>query len=58
METLELLEDILANYNGTLFIVSHDRDFLDNTVNKIIAFSGNGVVETYIGGYSDYIIKV
>ena len=55
METLELLEDILANYNGTLFIVSHDRDFLDNTVNKIIAFSGNGVVETYIGGYSDYI---
>ena len=55
METLELLEDILANYNGTLFIVSHDRDFLDNTVNKIIAFSGNGVVETYIGSYSDYI---
>jgi ABC transport system ATP-binding/permease protein len=56
MDTLELLEDILANYNGTLFIVSHDRDFLDQTVNKILAFEGDGLIEAYIGGYSDYLL--
>ena len=55
MDTLDMLEEILVNYTGTLFIVSHDRDFLDQTVTKIIAFEGNGKVEGYIGGYSDYL---
>jgi ATP-binding cassette subfamily F protein uup len=55
MDTLDMLEDILANYPGTLFIVSHDRDFLDQTVSKILAFEGAGRVDGYIGGYSDYL---
>lgn len=55
METLDMLEEILAEYEGTLIIVSHDRDFLDQTVTKILAFEGNGQVEGYIGGYSDYL---
>ena len=55
MDTLDMLEDVLMNYKGTLIIVSHDRDFLDQTVSKILAFEGNGVVEGYIGGYTDYL---
>lgn len=55
MDTLDMLEEILAGYKGTLIIVSHDRDFLDQTVSKILAFEGDGVVEGYIGGYSDYL---
>ncbi|MDB5478696.1 MAG: ATPase component of transporter with duplicated ATPase domain [Alphaproteobacteria bacterium] len=55
METLDMLEEILSNYTGTLIVVSHDRDFLDQTVTKILAFEGNGKVEGYIGGYSDYL---
>jgi ATP-binding cassette subfamily F protein uup len=55
METLDMLEEILADYEGTLLIVSHDRDFLDQTVSKILAFEGNGVIKGYIGGYSDYL---
>lgn len=55
MDTLDMLEEILSQYKGTLFVVSHDRDFLDQTVSKIIAFEGNGNVETFIGGYSDYL---
>ena len=55
METLDMLEEILAEYQGTLIVVSHDRDFLDQTVTKILAFEGNGQVEGYIGGYSDYL---
>jgi ATP-binding cassette subfamily F protein uup len=55
METMEMLEDIIANYDGTLFIVSHDRDFLDQTVTQILAFEGDGEVEHVIGGYSDYL---
>lgn len=55
METMEMLEEIIANYQGTLFIVSHDRDFLDQTVTQILAFEGNGEVEHVIGGYSDYL---
>ncbi len=55
MDTLDMLEQILSEYDGTLFIVSHDRDFLDQTVSKILAFEGNGVVEGHIGGYSDYL---
>ena len=55
MDTLDMLEEIMINYEGTLIIVSHDRDFLDQTVTKILAFEGDGVVEGYIGGYSDYL---
>jgi ATP-binding cassette subfamily F protein uup len=55
MDTLDMLEEILSAYTGTLIVVSHDRDFLDQTVTKILAFEGNGKVETYIGGYSDYM---
>jgi ATP-binding cassette subfamily F protein uup len=55
METMEMLEEIIANYDGTLFIVSHDRDFLDQTVTQILAFEGQGEIEHIIGGYSDYL---
>lgn len=53
IETLELLEDILANYQGTLLLVSHDRQFVDNTVATSWIFEGNGVIEEYVGGYHD-----
>lgn len=55
MDTLDMLEDMLAHYTGTLLIVSHDRDFLDQTITKILAFEGNGQVEALIGNYHDYI---
>ncbi len=55
MDTLDMLQDILAAYTGTLIIVSHDRDFLDRTVTEVMAFEGNAVIESYIGGYSDYL---
>lgn len=54
METLDMLCEMLAAYKGTLLIVSHDRDFLDQNVTKILAFEGNGQIEPHIGGYSDY----
>lgn len=55
MDTLDMLEDILMQYQGTLIVVSHDRDFLDQTVTKILAFEGDGKIESVIGGYSDYL---
>ena len=55
MDTLDMLQEILADYPGTLFIVSHDRDFLDRTVSEVLAFEGNAQVERHIGGYSDYL---
>ena len=55
MDTLDMLEEILSQYTGTLIVVSHDRDFLDQTVTKILAFEGNGKIESVIGGYSDYL---
>ncbi len=55
MDTLDMLEEILAEYKGTLIIVSHDRDFLDQTVSKILAFEGEGRIDGCIGGYTDYI---
>lgn len=58
MDTLDMLEDMLMQYKGTLIIVSHDRDFLDQTVSKILAFEGGGKVEGVIGGYSDYLEKM
>jgi ATP-binding cassette subfamily F protein uup len=54
MDTLDMLQEILADYTGTLIIVSHDRDFLDRTVTEVLAFEGDGVVEHCLGGYSDY----
>ncbi|MDN3697756.1 ABC transporter ATP-binding protein [Vibrio cortegadensis] len=53
IETLELLEDLLANYQGTLLLVSHDRQFVDNTVMTSWIFEGNGQVEEFVGGYHD-----
>jgi len=58
MDTLDMLEDILSQYNGTLIVVSHDRDFLDQTVSKVLAFEGNAHIEGIIGGYSDYLEKM
>ncbi|MCG7757248.1 MAG: ATP-binding cassette domain-containing protein [Nitrosomonas sp.] len=55
IETLELLEALLQDYSGTLFLVSHDREFLDNVVTQVIAFEGNGKLCEYIGGYEDWI---
>jgi len=55
METLELLEERLVEYEGTLLIVSHDRAFLDNVVTSVIVFEGQGVVNEYVGGYSDWL---
>jgi ATP-binding cassette subfamily F protein uup len=55
IETLELLEELLLDYPGTLFLVSHDRAFLDNVVTSCLAFEGNGRVKEYIGGYSDWL---
>lgn len=54
-DTLDMLEEILIQYQGTLIIVSHDRDFLDQTVTRILAFEGQGKIESCIGGYSDYL---
>lgn len=54
-ETLELLEELLADYPGTVFLVSHDRSFLNNVVTSTIAFEGDGVVKEYAGGYDDYL---
>lgn len=53
VETLELLEELLADYQGTLLIVSHDRQFIDNTVEECFFFEGRGVLNQYIGGYFD-----
>jgi ATP-binding cassette subfamily F protein uup len=55
LETLDLLTEMLSNYKGTLLIVSHDRDFLDQTVNKILYFEGNGKISLFLGGYSDFL---
>lgn len=55
VETLELLENLLVDYKGTLLLVSHDREFLDNVVTSSIAFEGQGSLKEYVGGYSDWI---
>ena len=54
IETLELLESLLQEFDGTLFLVSHDRAFLENTVTQIIAFEGNAVLSEFGGGYDDW----
>ncbi len=55
IETLELLEDLLVKYTGTVFLVSHDRIFLDNVVTQSLVFTGSGEIVEIIGGYSDYL---
>ncbi len=55
IETLELLEELLADYAGTLLLVSHDRDFLDNVVTSTLVLEGDGRLGDYVGGYSDWL---
>jgi ATP-binding cassette subfamily F protein uup len=55
VETLELLEEMLADYTGTLLLVSHDRDFLDNVVTSTLVMEGDGRVGEYVGGYTDWL---
>ncbi len=55
LETLEILEEKLVNYDGTLLLVSHDRQFLDNVVTNVFVFEGDGRVNEYVGGYSDWL---
>lgn len=55
VETLEVLEEKLSEYAGTLMVVSHDRAFLDNTVTSILAFEANGSIRPYVGNYSDWM---
>jgi ABC transport system ATP-binding/permease protein len=57
LETLDLLQEMLASYPGTLLLVSHDRDFLDRTVTSVIAFEGDGTWIEYAGGYSDMVAQ-
>ncbi|HEY8555353.1 MAG TPA: ATP-binding cassette domain-containing protein [Burkholderiales bacterium] len=54
VDTLELLEDRLSDYEGTLIVVSHDRAFLDNIVTSVLVFEGEGRVREYVGGYEDW----
>ncbi|MBI1246616.1 ATP-binding cassette domain-containing protein [bacterium] len=56
-DTMELLEDLVVNYPGTMLVVSHDREFLNNVVTSTIVFEGNGAVSEYAGGYDDYLIQ-
>ena len=55
IDTLDLLQEVLSDYQGTLLLVSHDRDFLDRLVTSTIVVEGDGVVAEYPGGYSDYL---
>jgi ATP-binding cassette subfamily F protein uup len=55
VETLELLEEVLLNFPGTVLIVSHDRAFLDNVVTSTLVFEGQGKVREYVGGYQDWL---
>jgi ABC transport system ATP-binding/permease protein len=55
VETLELLEELVADYAGTLLLVSHDREFLDNVVTSTLVFEGAGGINEYVGGYSDWL---
>ncbi|MGH8166854.1 MAG: ATP-binding cassette domain-containing protein, partial [Woeseiaceae bacterium] len=55
METLEILEDRLTSFNGTLIVVSHDRQFLDNVVTSTVVFENDGEIREYVGGYSEWL---
>lgn len=54
IETLELLEDLLVNYKGTIILISHDREFIDNIATSVLVFEGEGIITEHVGGYSDY----
>lgn len=57
IQTLTILEDYLDRFDGIIIVVSHDRYFLDRTVNRIFSFEGNGELRQFEGGYSDYLVK-
>ncbi|KAA0446167.1 MAG: ATP-binding cassette domain-containing protein [Candidatus Thioglobus sp.] len=57
VETLELLEEMLVEYSGTLILISHDRTFLNNVVGSTIVMDGDGVINQYAGGYDDYLLQ-
>ncbi len=57
VETLELLEEMLVDYSGTLILISHDRTFLNNVVGSTVVLDGDGVINQYAGGYDDYLIQ-
>jgi len=57
MDTLDLLQEVLADYKGTILLVSHDRDFLDRVVTSSIVLEGDGSIMEYAGGYSDYLVQ-
>ena len=57
IETLELLEDLLVNYTGTIILISHDREFINNVVTSTIVFEGDGVVQEYFGDYNDWLTQ-
>lgn len=57
IETLELLEEMLSAYRGTVLLVSHDRKFLDHVVTSVLVFHGNGRIQEYIGGYQDWAVQ-
>src|SRR3546814_8256444 len=54
METLDLLQEVIADYDGTVLIVSHDRDFLDRTVTVTLGLDGSGTIDVVAGGYEDW----
>jgi ATP-binding cassette subfamily F protein uup len=55
VETLDLLEELLLSYEGTLLLVSHDREFMDNVVASTMSFEGGGIIREYVGGYNDWL---
>jgi len=55
VETLELLEEMLVDYSGTVILISHDRTFLNNIVSSTIVMEGNAIIEQYVGSYDDYM---
>ena len=57
METIDLLQEVISEYDGTVLIVSHDRDFLDRTVTGLLAFEDNGRIIAHAGGYTDYLAR-
>jgi ATP-binding cassette subfamily F protein uup len=57
VETLELLEEMLVDYTGTLILISHDRTFLNNVVGSTVVMDGDGIIEQYAGGYDDYLLQ-
>jgi len=57
LETLDLLQEVIADYEGTVLIVSHDRDFLDRTVTVTLGLDGSGTIDVIVGGYADWVAK-